>query len=137
VPREYRQTVLAGLADALAAQGFQVDPQAPLRARVTQASHQRIKLGHQSFHTLLVRVVFVDATGNEIYQYAELSADAAGRADMVWEALAKDMQRIKLPRLLLTDEKRQEMHPWDKVLQPGVDGLFGPGEVAGVNLAYQ
>ncbi len=135
VPAEYRQTILAALADALAAGGCVVDPAAKNRARVVEAECDRtpnLTFDGRKFYRASARIKFLDASGRELLPYTGFDAQAAGRIADAWVALAEEFKaKIQLPRLVLKDTAGKDLEPWGETLEPGVDGVFAPGEVWG------
>jgi hypothetical protein len=134
VPTEYRQTVLAGLADALAAGGYVVDPAARARAQIVEAQADRtpnLTFDGRKFFKARARIKFLDASDREMLPYTSFDAQAAGRVDDAWVALAEEIKgKLKLPRLVLKDAAGADLEPRAEMLSPGVDGLFPPGEVS-------
>lgn len=134
VPTEIRQTLLTGLADALAAGGYVVDPAAPARARIVEAEADRVPnltFDGRKFYRASAKITFLDASGREMLPYRYPEAQAAGRVDDAWVALAEEIKaKVQLPRLVLKDAAGADLEPRAELLSPGVDGTFAPGEVS-------
>jgi hypothetical protein len=140
VPAEYQQTLLTALADTLAAAGFDVDPAAPLKARLTKATYTRVPnltFDGRKFHHVSVEVEFFDGD-RKLPLWASADADGQGQIANAWVELAKQFpERVKLPRMVQKDMQDQDLVPWNDSLNKGIDGLFAPGEVTHVPFVNQ
>ncbi len=134
VPEEYRQTVLNGLADGLAIQGFAVDPGAQFRVIVTKAAVGRtpnLTFDGRKFFKAEATLEIADRAGNRVdWLTRSYDVQADGQDAAAWVALAEELKTKYLPpRMYRALPDGQNAETYYTPLKPGIEGFFTPEEL--------
>lgn len=134
VPEEYRQTLLNGLADGLAIQGFGVDPRAQFRVIVCKAAVGRtpnLAFDGRKFFRAEATLEIADRAGNRVDGLTgSASAQADGKEAAAWVALAEELKtKFLLPRIYRGMPGGGNTDTFLPPLKPGIEGFFTPEEL--------